>query len=157
MMRAGVQRLALIQQACYETGLLQLDSQRNLDSRCVCNRSNHVALGLIDLHHGTEYCRYSRTVRAGVLTCTELTQRLLHRIACYDQQGPCLHALVSVHPHALDTARYKDREHRSNPAAVGPLHGIPVLFHFGQAGQQLGRHIGGCGQEMRLPVSGASP
>lgn len=63
----------------------------------------------------------------GVLTCTELTQRLLHRIACYDQQGPCLHALVTVHPHALDTARHKDREYRSNPAAMGPLHGIPVI------------------------------
>ena len=63
----------------------------------------------------------------GVLTCTELTQRLLHRIECYDQQGPCLNALLTVHPHALDTARHKDQEYRSNPTAVGPLHGIPVI------------------------------
>jgi Asp-tRNA(Asn)/Glu-tRNA(Gln) amidotransferase A subunit family amidase len=63
----------------------------------------------------------------GLLTCTELTQRLLQRIARYDKQGPCLNALLTLNPHALDTARHKDREYRSNPAAVGPLHGIPVI------------------------------
>jgi amidase len=63
----------------------------------------------------------------GRLTCTELTQRLLQRIAHYDKQGPCLNALLSVHPHAVDTARQKDREYASSPAAVGPLHGIPVI------------------------------
>jgi Asp-tRNA(Asn)/Glu-tRNA(Gln) amidotransferase A subunit family amidase len=63
----------------------------------------------------------------GLLTCTELTQRLLQRIARYDQQGPCLKALLTLNPHALDTARHKDHEYRSNPAAVGPLHGIPVI------------------------------
>lgn len=63
----------------------------------------------------------------GLLTCTELTQRLLQRITRYDKQGPCLNALLTLHPHALDTARQKDHEYRSNPAAVGPLHGIPVI------------------------------
>lgn len=63
----------------------------------------------------------------GVLTCTELTQRLLHRIECYDQQGPCLKALLTVHPHALDTARHKDQAYRSNPTILGPLHGIAVI------------------------------
>src|SRR5207249_4316312 len=59
----------------------------------------------------------------GLLTCTELTQRLLQRIERYDKRGPCLNALLSVSPHALETARHKDREYDSNPAAVGPLHG----------------------------------
>ena len=63
----------------------------------------------------------------GLLTCTELTQRLLQRIERYDKQGPGLNALITVNPHALDTARHKDREYGSNPAAVGPLHGIPVI------------------------------
>ena len=63
----------------------------------------------------------------GLLTCTELTQRLLQRIERYDKQGPCLNALLTVSPHALETARQKDREYGSNPAAVGPLHGIPVI------------------------------
>ena len=63
----------------------------------------------------------------GLLTCTALTQRLLQRIERYDKQGPGLNALITVNPHALETARHKDREYRSNPAAVGPLHGIPVI------------------------------
>ena len=63
----------------------------------------------------------------GLLTCTELTQRLLQRIERYDKQGPCLNALLTVSPHAVETARQKDREYDSNPAAVGPLHGIPVI------------------------------
>ena len=29
----------------------------------------------------------------GLLTCTELTQRLLQRIERYDKQGPCLNAV----------------------------------------------------------------
>jgi Asp-tRNA(Asn)/Glu-tRNA(Gln) amidotransferase A subunit family amidase len=63
----------------------------------------------------------------GLLTCTELTQRLLQRIERYDKQGPGLNALLTVSPHALESARQKDREYNSNPAAVGPLHGIPVI------------------------------
>src|SRR5262245_46550147 len=41
----------------------------------------------------------------GLLTCTELTQRLLQRIERYDKQGPGLNALITVSPHALETAR----------------------------------------------------
>ena len=63
----------------------------------------------------------------GLLTCTELTQRLLQRIERYDKQGPCLKALLTVSPHAVEEARQKDREYDSNPVAVGPLHGIPVI------------------------------
>lgn len=63
----------------------------------------------------------------GLLTCTALIARLLQRIEHYDQQGPCLRALLRLNPHALETARHKDREYSSNPTAVGPLHGIPVI------------------------------
>jgi len=63
----------------------------------------------------------------GLLTCTELTQRLLQRIERYDKQGPCLNALLTVSPYALATARHKDHEYQRNPTAVGPLHGIPVI------------------------------
>ena len=37
--------------------------------------------------------------------CTELTQRLLQRIERYDKQPPGLNALITVNPHALETAR----------------------------------------------------
>jgi Asp-tRNA(Asn)/Glu-tRNA(Gln) amidotransferase A subunit family amidase len=76
----------------------------------------------------------------GLLTCTELTQRLLQRIERYDKQGPGLHALVTVSPYAIETARHKDREYRSNPAAVGPLHGIPVIVKDNYNTADLPRH-----------------
>jgi Asp-tRNA(Asn)/Glu-tRNA(Gln) amidotransferase A subunit family amidase len=63
----------------------------------------------------------------GLLTCTELTQRLLQRIERYDKQGPCLNALLTISPCALETARHKDHAYQRNPTAVGPLHGIPVI------------------------------
>ena len=81
-------------------------------------QSSVTELSIADIH-----ARFAQ----GLLTCTELTQRLLKRIERYDKQGPGLNALVTVSPHALDTARHKDREYGSNPAAVGPLHGIPVI------------------------------
>src|SRR5262245_56067239 len=81
-------------------------------------QSSVTELSIADIH-----ARFAQ----GLLTCTELTQRSLQRIERYDKQGPGLNALVTVSPHALDTARHKDREYGSNPAAVGPLHGIPVI------------------------------
>ncbi|MGE3539329.1 MAG: amidase [Candidatus Tectimicrobiota bacterium] len=78
---------------------------------------------ILDLSIADVHARFAQ----GVLTCTALTQRFLQRIACYDKQGPCLNALVTVSPHAVDTARQQDRAYRTNPAAVGPLHGIPVI------------------------------
>jgi amidase len=81
-------------------------------------QSSVTELSIADIH-----ARFAQ----GLLTCTELTQRLLQRIERYDKQGPGLNALITVNPHALDTARHKDREYGSNPAAVGPLHGIPVI------------------------------
>src|SRR5262245_29011920 len=77
-----------------------------------------IELSIADIH-----ARFAQ----GRLTCTELTQRLLQRIERYDKQGPCLNALITVHPHAPDIAQNKDREYGSNPATVGPLHGIPVI------------------------------
>ena len=78
---------------------------------------------IMDLSIADIHARFAQ----GVLTCMELTQRLLQRIERYDKHGPCLNALVTVSPHALDAARQKDRAYRSNPAAVGLLHGIPVI------------------------------
>jgi len=81
--------------------------------------SSVTELSIADIH-----ARFAQ----GLLTCTELTQRLLQRIERYDKRGPCLNALLTVSPHALETARQKDHEYGSNPAAVGPLHGIPVVI-----------------------------
>jgi Asp-tRNA(Asn)/Glu-tRNA(Gln) amidotransferase A subunit family amidase len=65
--------------------------------------------------------------RSGLLTCRELVQQYLDRIAAYDKQGPAVNAILHLNPRALETADALDRQfRRSGPS--GPLHGIPVVL-----------------------------
>jgi amidase len=63
---------------------------------------------------------------AGRLTCVELVQSYLDRIAAYDQKGPALNAFVALNPHALEEAAACDRRLAESKGLAGPLHGIPV-------------------------------
>jgi amidase len=65
--------------------------------------------------------------RHGQLTCRELVQQYLDRIAAYDQQGPSLKALITVNPRALEVADELDRQHKLS-GLTGPLHGIPIIL-----------------------------
>ena len=64
---------------------------------------------------------------AGRLTCRQLVQAYLDRIAAYDRQGPELHAIQTVNPRALADADSLDGVWRSKRAR-GPLHCVPVLL-----------------------------
>src|SRR5206468_2087752 len=51
----------------------------------------------------------------------------LARIRSYDREGPSLHAVITLNPKAIETARELDAERK----AKGPrsaLHGIPVVL-----------------------------
>lgn len=64
---------------------------------------------------------------AGTLTAEQLVQRFLSRIEAYDRKGPSIHAVLTLNPRALETARALDAERK----ARGPrsaLHGIPVVL-----------------------------
>ena len=63
---------------------------------------------------------------AGTLTAQALAERSLARIAAFDRQGPCLNAVIALHPGALETARALDAERRKQ-GPRSPLHGIPVV------------------------------
>lgn len=63
--------------------------------------------------------------RAGTLTCRQLVQGYLDRIAAYDQQGPAINAVVTANPAALATADSLDAVWRRG-GATGALHCIPV-------------------------------
>jgi Asp-tRNA(Asn)/Glu-tRNA(Gln) amidotransferase A subunit family amidase len=65
--------------------------------------------------------------RHGQLTCRELVQHYLDRIAAYDQQGPALKAVITVNPRALEVADELDRQYRRS-GLTGLLHGIPVIL-----------------------------
>src|ERR1700686_3450824 len=64
----------------------------------------------------------------GQLTCTQLIKLYLDRIAAYDQQGPALHAIITVNPKAMETAAEMDASFRASPASVGTLHCIPIIL-----------------------------
>jgi amidase len=65
---------------------------------------------------------------AGQLTCSQLTKLYLDRIAAYDQEGPALHAIITINPNAMEVAADMDRSYRASPASAGPLHCIPVIL-----------------------------
>jgi amidase len=64
-------------------------------------------------------------VAAGALTYERLVGLYLAQIEAYDKNGPRLNAVLSVNPHALDTARALDQERRTK-GLRSPLHGIPI-------------------------------
>jgi amidase len=64
---------------------------------------------------------------AGTLTAEKLVQRCLARIQAYDRQGPALHAVITLNPKALETARALDAE-RQAKGPRSPLHGIPIVL-----------------------------
>jgi len=66
-------------------------------------------------------------LRSGRLTCTQLVQSYLDRIAAYDQTGPTLNAVQNVNPRALKSAADMDARFRASGDFIGPLHCIPVL------------------------------
>lgn len=63
----------------------------------------------------------------GALTSEELVQLCLARIQAYDRQGPSLHAVLTLNPKALETARALDAERKAK-GPRSPLHGIPVVL-----------------------------
>lgn len=64
--------------------------------------------------------------KAGQLTCRQLTQWYLNRIAAYDKQGPALNAVQNINARALQEADRLDAAYKSS-GPVGPLHCTPVL------------------------------
>lgn len=64
---------------------------------------------------------------AGTLTCRQLVQAYLDRIAAYDQRGPALNAIQNINPRALAEADSLDAVVRAKRPR-GPLHCVPVLI-----------------------------
>jgi len=66
-------------------------------------------------------------MRAGRLSCRQLVDQYLRRIAAYDKRGPAINALVVVNPAARAVADSLDRRFRSERRLAGPLHCIPMI------------------------------
>jgi amidase len=85
-----------------------------------------VAAQTIDLDSAT-IADLSAGFAAGTLTSEHLVELCLARIKAYDRQGPSLHAIMTLNPKALDTARQLDAERKAK-GPRSPLHGIPVVL-----------------------------
>lgn len=66
-------------------------------------------------------------LKSGRLTCHELVQQYLDRIAAYDKAGPALNAIQTVNPRALAEADSLDAAVRGKKP-TGSLHCVPVLL-----------------------------
>lgn len=64
--------------------------------------------------------------RAKQLTCHQLVQLYLDRIAAYDKRGPAINSLIVVNPKALAIADSLDRRYTAE-GPVGPLHCVPTI------------------------------
>lgn len=61
------------------------------------------------------------------LTCEQLVERYLDRIAAYDDDGPAINAILEVNADALATAQQLDEDYRAS-GPTGPLHCVPMLI-----------------------------
>lgn len=61
------------------------------------------------------------------VTCVQLVQAYLDRIAAYDDRGPALKAVITINDKALAQAAEMDRARAANPTQP-PLHCIPILL-----------------------------
>ncbi|MFS0781976.1 amidase family protein [Bacillus sp. 1P06AnD] len=80
------------------------------------------------------YCKEEMTIKtlqkaldSGEVTSKELVMYYLWRIACFDQDGPCINSILEINPDALFIAEGLDIE-RKEKGARSQLHGIPVLL-----------------------------
>ena len=65
-------------------------------------------------------------MRAGTLSCRDLVNAYLQRIAAYDRNGPAINALIVVNAGALAIADSLDRRMAAG-GMTGPLHCIPMI------------------------------
>ena len=67
-----------------------------------------------------------RAYASGELTCRELVQVYLDRIAAYDKQGPALNTIITLNSRALEEAEELDAQYKAS-GSTGTLHGIPFI------------------------------
>jgi len=90
------------------------------------NHASHETALPFDPHEATIEGIH-RAFESGSLTCVELVSFYLRRIAAYEDAGPRLNAITTLHPAPLEAAAALDAKARRG-GPTGPLHCIPVLL-----------------------------
>src|SRR6185503_526467 len=68
-----------------------------------------------------------QALQTKAVTCRQIVQAYLDRIAAYDRKGPALNSILTLNPKALEEADRLDSE-LSKGTAMGPLHCAPLLL-----------------------------
>ncbi|MNR79254.1 Glutamyl-tRNA(Gln) amidotransferase subunit A [compost metagenome] len=74
----------------------------------------------------TSIANIQAALKSGKLSCANLVDAYLARVAAYDKQGPALNAVLTINPAAHEIAVAKDAEFKKTGKLSGPLHCIPV-------------------------------
>ncbi|GAK10562.1 amidase family protein [Geomicrobium sp. JCM 19039] len=77
-------------------------------------------------HEETTIHDIHEAFRVGTLTAQKLTMYYMERIALFDQDGPCINAVLDIAPDAITIAKTLDQKFKQS-GLTGPLHGIPIL------------------------------
>ena len=75
----------------------------------------------------TTIAQIQAALQAGTVSCVELVDGYLARIAAYDRSGPHLNSIVTVNPLARDEAARLDAGLAASGSLSGPLHGVPIV------------------------------
>ncbi|MGW2939013.1 amidase [Streptomyces sp. NPDC001156] len=70
---------------------------------------------------------FHTALRNRQITCVDVAEWYLARIASHNNSGAQLQAIVTVNPHACDEAAAADAYFAATGRLSGPLHGVPVL------------------------------
>src|SRR5437773_6368414 len=92
----------------------------------LCNICAAASAKDIDLDRAT-IADLNAAFNAGTLTSEKLVQLCIARIQAYDREGPSLHAVVTLNPKAIETARALDAERKAK-GPRSPLRGIPLVL-----------------------------
>lgn len=76
--------------------------------------------------HETTIGATQAALLAGQVTCVQIAEQYLARIAAYDAAGPGLNAMLAINPALLDDAAALDRARQARPGELPPLHGVAV-------------------------------
>ncbi|MBK6867644.1 MAG: amidase [Burkholderiales bacterium] len=76
--------------------------------------------------HETTIQATQAALLAGQVTCVQLAEQYLARIAAYDVAGPGLNAMLAINPALMQEAAALDHARRAAPQDLPPLHGVAV-------------------------------
>ncbi|MBC7778446.1 MAG: amidase [Phycisphaerae bacterium] len=93
--------------------------------------------------------------QSGELTARQLVEWYIKRIEAYNHQGPNLHAVITLNPHALVESDRLDAEYKRTGNFVGTLHGIPVLLKDNVETKDMPTTGGSLSMEGYMPQSDA--